>query len=174
MVCQPLTILYLSCSLPPTGLIISTLSDLRTAFTSSTTDETIPFAPRASFQLYGTPNNIAFCHNETKLLVGLLQGQILVYDVSSSSPGNAPIHTFTSPSGRPPRDILPNPEGMPSLVAVLYDTDGAAGAESVAIYDLQTMQSTGGWTNGGTPETTPTSCACPILSLRLHADPLLA
>ena len=138
------------------GIIVSSLAELRTAFTSSDSDSEIPFSPRCTIPLPGQPNIICFASSDSRLVVGLLSGSIAVYDaMAAANPGaNAlqPLHVFNSPTGRPPHDISPNPGGIPDLVAALYQPAG-----SVELLDVQKLQVIGGWQSGGTPETTPTS-----------------
>ncbi|KAK7691120.1 hypothetical protein QCA50_006223 [Cerrena zonata] len=139
------------------SLIVSPLEDLRTAFSSSTTEDSIPFTPKVNIPLSLTPNIITFAAQESRLIVGTVQGQILVYDSQQLASSPSPLHVFSSPIGTAPRQILSNPEGVPDLVAVLWEFNGAAGTPAIQILDVVKMQSVGGFTSGGSPETTPTT-----------------
>ncbi|KAI0784456.1 hypothetical protein C8Q75DRAFT_736064 [Abortiporus biennis] len=110
------------------GLIVSPLSELRAAFGSSPSDEDISFTPKRTLPLPGPSNNVAFAFHDSRIVVALTSGQILVYDLQSTLSGAAtsPIPTFPSPFGSAIRELHPNPEGIPELVAVLYDNDGVS------------------------------------------------
>ena len=135
---------------------MSSLAELRTAFTSTDSDSEIPFTPQCTISIPGQPNIICFASNDSRLVVGLLSGSIAVYDaLATTNPEtNAlqPLHIFNSPTGRPPNDISTNPGDIPDLVAALYQPMG-----TVELLDVQKLQVVGGWQSGGTPETTPTS-----------------
>lgn len=143
------------------GLSVSPLSTLRSAFASTPPSEgVIPLTPQRSALLPGPTSVITFAYHGQRILVGLKNGQILMYDASGLLSGagpDSPLHVFPSLSGAASRDILPNPEGIPELAAVIYDTDGSTGSPAVQVLDVQKQQTVGGWLNGGSPETTPTA-----------------
>ncbi|KAH8094446.1 hypothetical protein BXZ70DRAFT_947463 [Cristinia sonorae] len=137
------------------GLSVSPLSSLRSAFaTTPPAEGAIPLTPQRSTALPGSPTAITFAFHGQRILLGLKDGQILMYDAAAL---DSPLHVFPAPTSAAPRDILPNPEGIPELAAVMYDTDGSAGTPAVQVLDVQQKQSVGGWFNGGSPETTPTA-----------------
>lgn len=144
---------------------MSPLEDLRAAFSGSATDDHIPFTPKVNIPLSQTPNIIAFAAQESRLLVGTVQGQVLVYDSHQLAAGSPPLHTFSSPTGTAPRQILANPEGVPELVAILWESNGAPGSPAVQLLDVVKLQVIGGLTAGGSPETTPTTSKCHIWSI---------
>jgi nucleoporin NUP159 len=98
--------------------------------------------------------------NDSKLVVGLTSGPVLVYDVptliSQSSEGPSPSHVFPTSDNAVPLEVVANPADLPHLVAVLYETSPAD--RRIAILDVQNSQSVCSWTSGGTPETKP-SCS---------------
>ena len=142
---------------------MSPLADLRAAFSSTSTEEQIPFTPKVTVPLSQTPNIITFAAQESRLLVGTIQGQLLVFDPQQLASSPSPLHTFSSPTGNAPRQILPNPEGIPELVAVLWEFNGAAGSPAIQFLDLSKMQLVGGFSSGGSPETTPTTSMFSVL-----------
>lgn len=109
-----------------------------------------------------TPNIIAFASADTRLIVGLTQGPILVFDAarffSAGSDEIPSLHSFSSTTSSPPRQILPNPDDMPDLIAVLRDGNGSPGVQLVEILDVQKLECIGGWRSGNAPDATPTSC----------------
>ncbi|KAF7967280.1 hypothetical protein HWV62_34989 [Athelia sp. TMB] len=145
------------------SLIFSPLADLRAALSAATPDnaETV-FAPKRSLSFApATPNILAFASAETRLVVGLVQGPVLVFDTarlfSSGSDEIPPLHSFPSTSSSPPRQILPNPGEIPDLVAILRDDGGSTGTQLVEIIDVQKLESVGGWRSGNNPDAKPTS-----------------
>lgn len=132
------------------------------------TDGHIPFTPKATVPLPQTPNIITFAAQESKLLVGTIQGQILVYDTQQLASNPSPLHSFASPTGNAPRQILSNPEGVPELAAVLWEFNGAAGSPAIQFLDVVKMQTVGGFTTGGSPETTPTTSKPLTITIMHH------
>jgi nucleoporin NUP159 len=169
----------LELELCPKALVFSTLSDLRAAFVSggSPSEET-PFTPRRTFSIdTAIPNLLVFALNETRLLVGLTQGPITVFDTaplfSAGSDPVHPLHVFQSSSGTPPRLILPNPGDMLSLVAVLREHNvNDPTAQTVEVLNLETMEQVAGWRGGNTPDTTPTTCMLSFLPRGIVITPL--
>ncbi|KAJ3556615.1 hypothetical protein NM688_g1925 [Phlebia brevispora] len=136
------------------ALIASTLAELRASFASSSSEDRIAFTPRRTIPLPGPVNTVSFASGDSRLLVASAQGQIQVYDAFSLVNPNGdtivPMKTFASPAGTAARELLSNPGDLPDLVAVLYD-----GAAVVHLLDVQKLEVVGGWTGGGTPDTTP-------------------
>jgi nucleoporin NUP159 len=142
------------------ALIFAPLADLRETFSSSNRNDEIQFVPKRSLAIApATPTIAAFASHDSRMLLSLTNGQILVYDTwSLFTPGSDnifPLHSFSSLSPTAPRQILPNPGDMPNLVAVLREPGVSL---SVEILDVQKMEPLGGWNSGNTPDTTPTSC----------------
>jgi nucleoporin NUP159 len=141
-------------------LSCSPLSHLHSVFATSPgagVDE-INFTPQRTLTISpATPNFLVIACNDTRLLIGSTQGPIAMYDCSQLFTAGtneiAPMHTFSGT--RPCEQIAPNPGDIPELVAVLRQGEGSAG--SVELLNLQTLQITGGWISGGTPDTTPSA-----------------
>ncbi|KAJ6577346.1 hypothetical protein B0H19DRAFT_1019727 [Mycena capillaripes] len=120
------------------GLIVSPLSELRDAFKSGsdavfTAKRTLPCNPVA----------IAFACNDTRLLAGTEQGQILVFDTAqliSAAAQVDPVQVFQG-STSPASQILPNPSNESDLaqLVVIVRLDG-----TVQIINMQ-MESKGAW-----------------------------
>lgn len=156
-----------------TALIFSPLAELRLAFSNATPDDAEQvFTPQRAFPFApATPNIIALASADTRLVVGLTQGPVLVFDTARLfTPGSdeiAPLHSFPSTTSSAPRQILPNPGDMPALVAVLRDGDGHPGRQLVEIVDVEKLESVGGWRSGNSPDATPTSCKSFIINQTL-------
>jgi nucleoporin NUP159 len=140
------------------------LADLRLAFSNATPEnaENV-FAPHRTLSFApATPNIITFASADTRLVVGLTQGPVLVFDTArlftQGSDEITPLHSFPSTTSSAPRQILPNPGDMPDLVAVLRDGNSHPGSQLVEIVDVQRLESIGGWRSGNAPDATPTSC----------------
>lgn len=110
---------------------------------------------------------LTFARDCTRLLLGLLRGDIVVFDTAvlftSGTGGVSPLHTFPSTTMTAPRLILPNPAETP-LVAVLRERDNKPGSQLVEVLNVETMQSVSGWQTGETPEMTPTACAFTLIA----------
>jgi nucleoporin NUP159 len=146
------------------ALIFSPLSDLRAAF--SRTDKSEPFIPQRVLVIQQTPVIVKFASNDTRMVLGLASGLIQLYDTSVLfTPGSThvqPIHSWPSvPNSL--RHILPNPGEMPDQVAILREANAPIAVE---IFDVQKLESIGGWCSSNVPESTPTSRESPII-LRL-------
>jgi hypothetical protein len=146
------------------AIICSPLSDLRDAFNSSqnTSTEEILFTPKRTVDISDTvPNLITFAYDGARLVVVFAQGDIVVFDTSvlftSGSDGIAPLHTFLSKTNTAPRLALPNPADTP-FIATIHERSLNADVPAVEVFNVETMQSLCGWTNGTTPETTATTC----------------
>lgn len=124
------------------GLILSPLNELQKALES---DDAQPvFKPQKTIAFSAQPIILAFACNETRFLVGLAQGEVLLYDVDKLfSPGSddAPLHALRT-SNSPARQIVPNPSSDPALAdyIAIVRFDG-----NVEVVNMQ-FQSQGGWT----------------------------
>ena len=146
------------------ALIFSPLPHLRLALSNATPENAEKvFTPQRTLSIApATPNIIVFASADTRLVVGLIQGPVLVFDTASlfTSGSNeiSPLHSFPSTTSSAPRQILSNPGDMPDLVAVLRDGNGKPGSQLVEIVDVRRLESAGGWRSGNSPDATPTSC----------------
>ncbi|SJL00034.1 uncharacterized protein ARMOST_03346 [Armillaria ostoyae] len=125
-----------------TGLILSPLDELQKALESD--DAQPDFKPQKTIAFSAQPIILAFACNETRFLVGLAQGEVLLYDVDKLfSPGSddAPLHALRT-SNSPTRQIVPNPSSDPALAdyIAIVRFDG-----NVEVVNMQ-FQSQGGWT----------------------------
>ncbi|KAK0469922.1 uncharacterized protein EV420DRAFT_77584 [Desarmillaria tabescens] len=125
-----------------TGIILSPLNELQKSLES---DDTQPvFKPQKTIALSAQPVTLAFACNETRFLVGLAQGEVLLYDVDKlCSPGSddSPLHALRT-SNSPARQIVPNPSSDPTLAEyiAIVRFDG-----NIEVVNSQ-FQSQGGWT----------------------------
>ncbi|KAI9512957.1 hypothetical protein F5148DRAFT_560372 [Russula earlei] len=149
-----------------TGLALaaSPLADLRSHLSSLDVKSDNAFEPQRKIPFSSvTPNYLLFALNDTRLVVGLIQGPVIVFDASAiCSPGDnqvAPLHTFlpTTPAPTAVRQMYANPGDIPELVALLREPDGSPDSQLVQVINVSTMQSIAGWSSGGSPETFPTS-----------------
>jgi nucleoporin NUP159 len=150
------------------ALVSSPLADLRSHLSSLDGKSDNTFQPQRIIPIStATPNHLIFAYNDTRLVVGLTHGPVIVFEASSiCSPGSnevAPLHTFlpTTPTPSAVRQMYANPGDFPQLVAILREPDGSPDSQLVEVINVSTMQSVAGWSSGGTPETFPTSSACP-------------
>ncbi|KAJ7183117.1 hypothetical protein C8R46DRAFT_1307063 [Mycena filopes] len=133
------------------ALIVSPLSELRDALKNGTEGV---FVPKRT--LTCNPVSIAFACNDTRLLAGTEQGQILVFDTAqlrSSATETNPIQVLQG-SSSPASQILPNPSNendLAQLVAIVR-LDG-----TVQMLDMQ-MESKGAWA-GTDFESTPVAAS---------------
>jgi len=139
---------------------------LRSQLSSQDANSDNTFQPRRSIPFSSvTPNYLVFACNDTRLVVGLTQGPVIVFDASAiCSTGTndvTPLHTFlpTTPTPTAVRQMYENPGDIPELVALLREPDGNPNSQLVEIINVSTLQSVAGWCSGGTPETFPTSSA---------------
>ncbi|KAJ7056555.1 hypothetical protein C8F01DRAFT_1257223 [Mycena amicta] len=120
------------------GLIVSPLSKLREAFKIGGSEV---FKPDCTLPC--NPIAIAFACNDTRLLAGTADGQILVYEtgpIFSFAASVSPAQVYSA-SSSPPLQILPNPSNeneLAQLVAIVR-ADG-----TVEMLDMQ-MQTRGAW-----------------------------
>ncbi|TFY82778.1 hypothetical protein EWM64_g1239, partial [Hericium alpestre] len=141
------------------ALILSPISDLRSQLMDGNTEL---FQPQRTVHFPGVvPHYVTFACNETRIVVSLVQGPVLVYDACVlCMPGStdvAPLHSFPSTTATSARQICPNPGDIPELVAILREADGKAESQLVEVINVMSMQSVAGWRNGATPDTIPAS-----------------
>ncbi|KAH9057852.1 hypothetical protein EDB87DRAFT_1792581 [Lactarius vividus] len=146
------------------ALVSSPLADLRSQLSSQDANSDNIFQPQRTIPFSSvTPNYLIFACNDTRLIVGLTQGQVIVFDSSAiCSTGTnevTPLHTFlpTTPTPTAVRQMYANPGDIPELVALLREPDGNPDSQLVEVINVSTLQSVAGWSSGGTPETFPTS-----------------
>jgi nucleoporin NUP159 len=100
---------------------------------------------------------IAVTSDDTRMLLGLKDGRILVHDTSILfTPGTddiPPLHSWPS-SPYVPQQILPNPGDIPNLIAILLPP-GAP--QSVVVLDVQKHESFAGWERDDTSDPVTTS-----------------
>jgi nucleoporin NUP159 len=107
------------------------------------------------------PNTLAFAFDDTRLVVGLTQGSIAVFDTGSVfTPGTNdvfPLHTF-APTSSPtaPRLLAANPANIP-LIAILRERDPNTNTHLVEVLNVETMQLAAEWRSSNTPDTTPSA-----------------
>ncbi|KAH7884575.1 hypothetical protein F5I97DRAFT_1473825 [Phlebopus sp. FC_14] len=144
------------------ALTLSPLADLRSALESATSHDDQPYQPQRRVPVgSSTPTYVAFACNDTRLLLGLLDGSIFVYSTEhlflSGDGFTNPMHTFPTTPSTILLSIQPNPVDIPELVAVLRDCAKSPGSLAVEILDVEKLTSAGGWVAGKSPSTTPTS-----------------
>jgi nucleoporin NUP159 len=149
------------------ALISSPLADLRSHLSSLDPSSDNVFQPQRTIPFSSVnPNYLIFALNDTRLVVGLTHGPVIVFEASAiCSPGNnevTPLHTFlpTTPTPTAVRQMYANPGDIPELVALLREQDGSPDSQLVEVINVSTMQSVAGWSSGGTLETIPTSSTC--------------
>ena len=126
-------------------LIFSSLEHLRSAFNAAKEEDQDIFAPERTLPLaFGRANIVTFACHDTRLLVGLEQGAVAIYDTAVLfTPGSGDVQPLriTQLQSGPLRQIVPNPgteQSLSSLVAVVGD--GKA-----VLLDMQ-LELQGGWT----------------------------
>jgi nucleoporin NUP159 len=146
------------------ALVASPLADLRSHLSSLDPKSDNAFQPQRKIPFSSvTPNHLLFALNDTRLVVGLTHGPVIVFEASSiCSPGDnevTALHTFlsTTPTPTAVRQMYANPGDIPEVVAILREPDGSPNSQLVEVINVSTMQSVAGWSTGGTPETFPTS-----------------
>ncbi|KAI0297266.1 hypothetical protein B0F90DRAFT_1918788 [Multifurca ochricompacta] len=146
------------------ALVSSPLADLRSQLSSLDGKSDNAFQPQRTIPFSTvTPNYLLFACNDTRLVVALTHGPVIVFEASAiCSPGTdevTPLHTFlpTTPTPTAVRQMYANPGDIPELVALLREPDGSPDSQLVEVINVSTMQSVAGWSSGRTPETFPTS-----------------
>jgi hypothetical protein len=148
-------------SLSLVDIIASPLSQLREEAVALTEESSeVAFHATNTLSLPGPISVITFAQHDTRLIVGLANGAICVYDCGGLFNGYplppSPLHTFeTSPC--PIMSISPNPEGIPELIAVCRESRSKPGSQAVEILNLADASLTGMWTAGPDLETVPSS-----------------
>ncbi|KAF8907368.1 hypothetical protein CPB84DRAFT_1822580 [Gymnopilus junonius] len=108
-------------------IVLSPLEDLRSAFTTAKADNETPFNAKRSLSIPTKANIIRFACADSRFLVGLEDGSIVVYDTSAIlTPGTNDIQPLNriQIQSSPLRQIVPNPgsePGLNDLVAVVGD-----------------------------------------------------
>ncbi|KAF8442199.1 hypothetical protein L210DRAFT_3199384 [Boletus edulis BED1] len=144
------------------ALILSPLTDLRSALATASAEDEQSYRPQRRIPINAAPPHIlTFACNDTRVLLGLVDGSIHVYacdQLLSSGEGSVqPIHVFATSSSAALLSMQPNPGDIPELVAVLRDCTNSPGSLAVELLDVQKLTSSGGWMAGKSPSTTPTS-----------------
>lgn len=124
-------------------LIFSPLDELRAASEAAKPDDETLFNPKRTVTIPTRANIVAFACGETKLLVGLDDGSVVVYDTSSLfTPGTNDIQPLARNQiqSSPLRQILPNPGTEPNL----SDLVAVVGDGKVELLNMQ-LESQGGW-----------------------------
>lgn len=134
-------------TLPHTDIILSPLKDLRDSISSASEDDKGLFFPQRDLSLgVGLPTTVAFALNDTRLVVGVDNGSIYVYDTaklfSSGSDSISPLRTH-SPQAGALRQIAPNPGTEPDLV----DTVAVVRSDGVVQLMNTMLESLGGWSS---------------------------
>lgn len=145
-----------------TILVLSPLSDLRSAFPTANETDDRPYQPRRKVSLgAATPNIVVFAYNDSRLVVGFAEGSIMVYATEHLfSPGDGIIDSIYSLPAVPSAfvvSISPNTGDLPELVAILRDSQGGSNGLAVELLDVQKLTSVGGWVAGSLPNTIPAS-----------------
>ncbi|KAM5544595.1 hypothetical protein V8D89_001493 [Ganoderma adspersum] len=132
------------------ALSLSPLTDLRAAFTSTSSDGPLTLNPSTTISLQArTPHIVIITRDDSRILVAFTDGSISVFDWSTP----APLFTFPSSGPKSIRDIFPS-TGDPHIVAVLREPGAHP---SVELLDAHNTISIGAWNNGGSPGTTAVS-----------------
>jgi nucleoporin NUP159 len=150
-------------------LVLSPLSDLRSAFPTANETDDRPYQPQRKVSLgAATPNIVVFAYNDSRLIVGFAEGSIMVYATEHLfSPGDGTINSIYSLPAVPSAfvvSISPNTGDLPELVAILRDSQGGSNGLAVELLDVQKLSSVGGWVAGSLPNTIPASSMC-LLSM---------
>lgn len=145
-----------------TILVLSPLSELRSAFATANDTDDRPYQPQRKVSLgASTPNIVVFASNDSRLVVGLAEGSIMVYATEHLfSPGDNPLNPIYSLPAVPSAfvvSISPNTGDLPELVAILRDSQSGSNGLAVELLDVQKLTSVGGWVAGSLPNTIPTS-----------------
>lgn len=142
--------------------MFSTLSDLRISIQSSTAEGEQELQPKRVLNYSDSPPTyLTLGANDERLMVGHADGSISMYETSRLFvEGDNFVQPFQTLPPAPPgpiRQIVGNPGDLPDLVAVRREAESGGEGVAVEVLDVRNGQSVGGWRNGGSPETTPTS-----------------
>lgn len=124
--------------------MFSTLEDLRSAFTVAKEGNENLFSPKRSLPVTSANVNIiAFGSNDTRLVVGLEDGSLAIYDTAPlftpGTGGVSPLKAMQIQSS-PLRQILPNPGTDPNS----SDIFAIVGDGRVLLFNMQ-LEPQGGW-----------------------------
>ncbi|RXW21719.1 hypothetical protein EST38_g4114 [Candolleomyces aberdarensis] len=138
-------------------IALSPLDDLRSSSKAATEGSDNNFVFKRTISLpQGKPNIITFANQDSRLIVGLEQGLVLVYNAESLfAPGQdqvQPTHTRQLQSSAL-KQIAPNPGTEPNLV----DRVAVVGNDFVQIFNMQ-LEPQGGW-SASDPSTVPAAVA---------------
>jgi nucleoporin NUP159 len=129
-------------------IIFSTLEELRTAVKNASEDDKGFFFPQRDLSLdLGLPTMLAFGHNDARLVVGVDNGSIYVYNTANLfSPGSdfvKPLRTF-DPQVAALRQIAANPSTEPDFIDTIavVRSDGSVQLMNTMLEPL------GGWSSG--------------------------
>ena len=143
---------------PFAGIALSPLADLRAAAREVSPESKNIYTPKRTIPLPASCSQLVFAYNEERLLAGLENGRILVFDARAlfrEGPNEAaPLADHFTRAG-PPRQVTPNPStdaGLAELVAIVTH-DGFA-----LILDV-TKGMQGGWqSEEGQPRISAGAC----------------
>ncbi|GJJ08548.1 hypothetical protein Clacol_002766 [Clathrus columnatus] len=111
-------------------------------------------------KLSGTPCNIKIAVKDERLLVGMLDGSVIVYDLDhlfKNDSKSDPIFVIPARSFTPIADILPNQGENPELVAILRGYSNEEKGYKIEIFDLKAYSSLVNWHKGEDPSLIPIS-----------------
>ncbi|KAF9526360.1 hypothetical protein CPB83DRAFT_857976 [Crepidotus variabilis] len=125
------------------AIVLSTLEDLRAAFGDAKEDSESLFTPKRTLRISPNTNIINFAYGDTRLLVGLENGSLAVYDTaslfSSGTDEVAPLKT-TQIQDAALGQIVPNPGTEPALSELV----AIVGDGKVALLNMN-LEPQGGW-----------------------------
>ncbi|KAH9029821.1 hypothetical protein EDB85DRAFT_2147072 [Lactarius pseudohatsudake] len=131
--------------------------DLRSQLSSQDANSDNIFHPQRTIPFLSvSPNYLVFACNDTRLIVGLTQGLVIIFDASAiCSTGTnkvTPLHTFlpTTPTPTAVHQMCANPGDVPELVALFREPDGCSDSQLVEVINMSTLQSVAGWSSRGT------------------------
>jgi nucleoporin NUP159 len=122
--------------------LFSALEDLRSAFTDAKEGNENLFSPKRTLPV-ASANIIAFASNDTRLVVGLENGSVAIYDTAllfTSGTGEVSPLKVMQVQPSPLRQILPNPSTDPNLC----DLFAIVGDGRVLLFNMQ-LEPQGGW-----------------------------
>lgn len=141
---------------------------MRNSFKNASEDEKGLFFPQRDLSLdIGLPTILAFAHNDTRLIVGVDNGSIYVYDTaklfSSGSDPISPLRTYNEQPGAL-RQIAPNP----GMELELVDVFAVVRSDGVVHLMNTMLESLGGWSTTD-PNAGPVAGEYPRDQFRLHS-----
>lgn len=126
-------------------IILSPLEELRKAIVNASEDDKGFFFPQRDLSLdLGLPTMLAFAHNDTRMIVGVDNGSIYVYDTAALfSSGSDPVSPLRScdPQAGALRQIAPNPGSEPDLI----DTIAVVRSDGSVQLTNTMLETLGGW-----------------------------